>query len=41
MALAGVALASRSHHDEYGCRSRKLAERDECLLRCFFKGAYH
>jgi hypothetical protein len=41
MALGGVALASRSHDDEYGCRSRKLAERDECLSRCFFNGVYH
>jgi hypothetical protein len=38
MVLAGVALASRLAHDENGCRSRKSAERDECLLRCFFKG---
>jgi hypothetical protein len=37
MALAGVALASRSAHDENGCRSRKSAERDECLLRCFLR----
>jgi hypothetical protein len=41
MALGGVALASRWQHDDYGCRSRKLAERDECLLRCFFMGVHH
>jgi hypothetical protein len=31
--LAGVALASQSAHDEYGYRSSKSSERDECLLR--------
>jgi hypothetical protein len=41
MAMGGVALASRSAHDENGYRSRKSAERDECLLRCFFKGVHH
>jgi hypothetical protein len=41
MVLAGVALASRLHRDENGCRSRKSAERDECLLRGFLKGVHH
>src|SRR5436190_6775273 len=35
LVLTGVALASRFPHDEYGYRSRKLAECDECLSRCF------
>ena len=33
MVLAGVALASHSGHDEYGYRSSKSSERDECLSR--------
>src|SRR5947207_6158673 len=35
IAVAGVALASRFGHDEYGYCCRKSAERDECLSRCF------
>jgi hypothetical protein len=40
MVLTGVALASQSAHDEYGYRSSKSSERDECLLR-YLKGAHH
>jgi hypothetical protein len=33
MVLTGVALASQWGHDEYGYRSSKSSERDECLSR--------